>query len=222
VRGAQSVYKSQRADGKWVYEVRHPGAKRLYEVVGTRLDQAKARAREIHGDAAPPVVSVGTTLGEVVEDWRRTRRMRKRSADNFDAVYRVHIEPRFGRMKVRDINKRLIYAWIATGLNRKDGRDGDLAGGTKRLALATLMMLLAHAVEMGALGAVPKLDRKRTPKAGPGRTRILTPDEERTLLAYTAPFPWLRPVILVTLHQALRSERSAACSGRTWTSRPGG
>lgn len=202
VKGASNVYWSETSKGR-VYEVRHPSPSRLYEVVGTRLDAAKARAREVHGDASPRVVTVGLTLAQVVADWQRTREMRKRSAESFDAVYRLHIEPRFGRVKVREIGKREMQAWL-TSLRRKDGRDGELASGTKRLALATLKIILGHAVEMGALGAVPKIDRKRVPKAGAGRKRVLTPDEERTLLAYCAPFPWLRPIITIALHQALR------------------
>jgi integrase len=48
------------------------------------------------------------------------------------------------------------------------------------------------------------IDRKQKPKAGETRRRVLTPDEERSLLAYCAPFPWLRPIVVVALHEALR------------------
>src|SRR5437870_3224608 len=129
VKNATHVYKSQRATGKWVYEVRHPAnakGERLYEVVGQQLPAAKARAREVHGGTAPRVVSVGTTIAEVFADWKAAREMRPRSAETFDAVYRLHIEPRFGRKKVREIDKREIQTWL-NGLRRRDGRDGELA-----------------------------------------------------------------------------------------------
>lgn len=206
VKRASHVYKSQLADGSWTYYVRHPrnaDGRRLMEKVGTRLDAAKARAREVHGDAAPRVTSVATTLNDVIESWRQTREMRPRSAANFDGIVRTHIAPRFGRVKVRDIDKHAIAAWL-NGLTRKDGRDGTLAAGTKRLILDTLGIVLAHAVEMGALGSVPKVDRKRRPKFGPSRRRVLSRDEERNLLAYCARSPWMRPIVTVTLHQALR------------------
>jgi integrase len=201
VRGAANVYKSQRRNG-WVFEVRHPGKARLYEVVGTRLDQAKARVRDVHG-APVEVASVSTRLDEVVADWQRTRQLRPRSADSYDALWRLHIEPVLGHRKAREIGKREIEAWL-NGLRRLDGRPGELASGTRRLCLTTLLIILGHAVEMGVLGAVPKLSRHKTPKPGEGRKRILAADEERTLLAYTAPFPWLEPIITVALHQALR------------------
>jgi integrase len=206
VRNASHVYKSMRADGKWSFEVRHPAndeGKRLFEVVPGGLAQAKARAREVHGTAEPQVTSVATTLDDVVASWRASRTMRASSAAAFDRVYRVHIRPRLGKKKVREINKLAVQAWLK-GLRRKDGRSGELAPGTQRMILAVLQMILAHAVDMGAIGAVPKLPKGSVPKAGEGRTRILTHDEESRLLAYTAPFPWLRPLIIVALYQGLR------------------
>jgi integrase len=201
VRGAPGVYKSQRGKG-WVFEVRHPGKARRYETVGTRLDQAKARARDVHGSPVE-VASVATRLDEVVADWQRTRQIRPRTAESYDEVWRLHIEPVLGHKKVREIGRREMEAWLVS-LRRRDGRDGELASGTKRLALAILQLVLAHAVEMGLIGAVPKLPRRRVPKPSEGRKRVLSAEEERTLLAYCGAFPWLRPIITVALHQALR------------------
>jgi len=205
VKGASHIYWSETKKGR-VYEVRHArnaDGKRLFEAVGTRLDQAKARAREVHGESAPRVASVGVTFAEVTADWQRTREMRPRSAASLDANLRIHILPRFGRKKVRDIDASMILAWLA-GLERKDGRDGALASGTRRLLLATLQIVLQHAVEMGALSAVPRIPRRRMPARGESRRCILTPDEETRLLAYCAAFPWLAPIVVVALHQALR------------------
>jgi len=202
VRGAPGVYKSQRAKGTWVYEVRLPGKKRLYETVGTRLDQAKARAREVHAGPVQ-VASVATTIDQAVEDWRRTRQMRPRSAETLDQQYRSHIQPVLSHRKVRDINPREIEAWL-NSLRRKDGRAGDLSPASKRLALSTLHIILTHAEEMGVIAAVPKLPRRKTPKVPEGRKRILSQDEEQRLLAYCARSSWMRPIITVTLHQALR------------------
>lgn len=205
VKGASNVYWSERKGGR-VYEVRHPrnaNGVRLYEVVGTRLDVAKSRAREVHGDATPRVASVGTTLGQVFTAWQSAREVRPRTAQTYDDVYRVHIADRLANVKVRDIDKQMIQTWL-NGLRRKDGKDGELASGTKRLAWAVLQCILDHAVEIGALGSVPKLSRKRTPKAGAGRTRVLSQDEEQRLIAFCGAFKWMQPLIIVALHQALR------------------
>jgi integrase len=120
-----------------------------------------------------------------------------------DGIYACHIKQRLGRRKVRELDRNAITTWLA-GLKRQDGRDGPLASGTRRLILATLKVVLRHAVETGALATVPKLPRGRTPKPSESRRRVLTPDEEARLLAYCAPFPWLAPVITVATHEALR------------------
>jgi integrase len=203
-KGASHIYWSETAKGK-VFEVRHPRnaeGKRLYEVVGPNLAEVKARARQIHGDDSPRVVSVGLTLNDVAAEWRKVRQVRPQTADTYDALFDSHIEPRFGRVKVRDIDRNAIVPWL-TGLQ---GKRGPLAPSTKKLILATLDVVLGHAVELGALGMNPvkQIPRKHRPKAGEGRRRILSHDEEARLLAYTAPFPWLAGIITVALHQALR------------------
>ena len=209
VKNASHVYKSQRGDGSFVYEVRHPrgsDGKRLYEVVGTRLDQAKARAREVYTEGAPRLAAVGMTLAEVAVDWKQHHTLRPASADTYERIYDAHVAPRLGRVKVRDLDRVKIVAWL-NGLQRRDGK-GPLADGTRALILSTLNMILAHAVEMGAIGAVPRLHRRHKPKPSPARQRVLSVEEERDLLRFA--YPWLRPIIQVALHQALRLGEVAA------------
>ena len=201
---AQHIYWSRRADGTKVFEVRHPrnaDGKRPYEVVGPRLDQAKARAKEIHGTDAPRVTNVGLTLNDVIKSWQETRQLRPRSVESADRIIRLHIQPRFGRTKVRDITRQALMIWLAN-LKRVDGKERPLEEGTKHLVWAVMRGLLGHAVELGALGGVPKL--KRVPRQSAPRRRVLSPDEEARLLAYSAAFPWLKPVIVVALYQGLR------------------
>jgi integrase len=189
-----------------VFEVRHPRngeGRRLFEVVGPRLDEAKARAREVYGDAAPRVSSVGLTFNDVLADWRAARQVRPGTAKNYDTWLRLYIEPRFGRVKVREISKGMVLRW----LNGLQGKRGPLAPGTRKLILATLDTVLQHAVDpLGALGSNPvrQLGKKRKPRQSAPRRRILSPEEEARLVAYCAPFAWLAPIITVTLHQALR------------------
>ena len=105
---------------------------------------------------------------------------------------------------MREIDKNAILAWL-NGLEGK--RKRALSSGTKRLILATLDLVLQYAIDpLGALSTNPVrlIDRKRKPKQGEARRRILSGDEEQRLLAYTAPFPWLSPIITVALHEALR------------------
>jgi integrase len=211
---AQNVYYSVLADGSKVYEVRHPpnaDGRRLFETIGTRLDAAKARAREVHHEQATAPTTVGTTFGDVVDQWRAARDMRPRSAVRLDSILRIHIEPRFRRVKVREITPPMIQTWVS-GLRRSDGRPGDLSPASKRLILQTFSIVLRFAADTGLIAVAPKAPRQRW-KRSVGRKRIVSPEEEAALLAYCGPTPWLRPVIRVALHQALRL---GEVTGLTW------
>ena len=201
---ASHVYKSQRADGTWAYEVRHPrngDGKRPFEVVGTRLDEAKARAAEIYRADAPRVSNLTATVKDVYADWVAFRKVKVSSAEVYDTMARGHILPALGNRRVRDLDKIAITRWVE-GLKRKDGREGPLSETTRHYCLVVLDILLKHGVEMGVLAAVPKLDRARKPRPATGKTRILTWQEEAALLLASA--AWLRPLVQLMLLQALR------------------
>jgi integrase len=201
VAKANHIYWSRRADGTKVFEVRHPTPSRQYEVVGPRLDQAKARAREVHGGNAPAVVKVGMTVKELLARYRETRQV----GEDEDRILRLHIEPRWNRVKLRDITWSDVAVWWPS-LKRADGRPGELAEGTKALIVARFSVLLEYAIEIGALGVNPvkQLPTKRRPRLSEPRRRILTFLEEQLLLAYCARSPWIADVIAVALSQALR------------------
>jgi integrase len=202
---AAHVYWSETATGK-VFEVRHPSnaeGKRLYEVVGPRLDEAKARAREVYGETTPRVTSVGRTLDEVIEEWRKLRDVRPASASTYDTLVRLYVTPKLGRRKVRDLDEAAILHWLR-GLKGQRGQ--ELSDSTRRLLLSTLDAIFQRAIRMGAASVNPvrSLDKRDRPKQGPPRRRILSADEEARLLAYCARTPWLRPVVSVAIGEALR------------------
>ena len=141
------------------------------------------------------------TTRELLARYRETHEV---SADE-NGVLRHHIEPRWNSVKLRDISWSDIAAWWPS-LRRVNGRPGPMAEGTKRLVLARFSALLEYGIEIGALSINPvkQIPRKRKPKQGEARRRILTPDEERRLLAYCAPVSWLAEIITVALSQGLR------------------
>jgi integrase len=205
---AQHIYWSQRADGSKVFEVRHPRnseGKRLYEVVGPRLDQAKARARELYGETAPPIKSVGVTLNEVILEWRKLRDVRPATAATYDLLIRLYIEPKLGRRKARDLDEAAVLAWLR-GLKGVQKPGQPLSSSTRLLLLSVLDTIMQRAIRLGAASVNPvrQLDKRDRPRRGNSRRRILSHDEEARLLAYCGHTPWLRPIIAVTLHEALR------------------
>jgi integrase len=186
------IYFSTRADGTKVYEVRQPHGNRTYEVVGPSLDEAKARANELYAPNAPKVTG-HVTFEQAVADWRETREIRPSSKKRLDGILDRHVLPMIGRTRVRDIDTGTYLRVLAA-----------VTPGSQKLTYSCMRIVLAHAVEMKALGSVPKLPRKRTPKAAPARRRILSGDEQARLLACAARFGRLSQVIRVALGQALR------------------
>lgn len=201
--GHDHIYWSERADGSKAYEVRHPAPSRIYEVVASgkgALAAAKSRARELHGTSTPVVTQVGMTVGQLVKRYRDTHTV----DHELERTLSERIEKRWGRTKLRDLNWSDIAAW-ASELKRQNG-DGPLAGGSKALVLARFSSLLEYGIEIGALGVNPvkAIPRKKKPRQGEARRRILSRDEETRLLAYCGSRPWLADLITVAVSQALR------------------
>jgi integrase len=81
-----------------------------------------------------------------------------------------------------------------------------LGEGTKAQVLAALSAVFSYACDAGYIARNPcrELSKTQRPRQGAGRQRILSPDEQARLLAYSETFSWLRPVIVVATNQALR------------------
>jgi integrase len=104
---------------------------------------------------------------------------------------------------VREIDEAAVFAWLQ-GLKGQQGQ--ALSSSTRRLLLSVLDAIFQRALRLGAASVNPlrQLDKRDRPKQGPSRRRILSGDEEPRLLAYSARSAWLRPVVTVALHEALR------------------
>jgi integrase len=106
---------------------------------------------------------------------------------------------------VRGHHAAHVEALLASA-TRKDSRPGPLNDGSKEQILNVIRQVLDYAVEERAIPANParQINKKRRPRQGKLTERILGPDEQTRLLAYCGRVPWLRPIILVAVLQALR------------------
>lgn len=216
VRGSQGIYKSQRADGSWAFEVRRyvydrerGTKKRTYEVVGTRLDEAKARAAEItRGEfRGERVSSASFTVSQAISAWRETKapKLKPRTRESYERIIRKRILPRWGSTRVRDVSSLDVEGWLVS-LSRQDGKDAPLSDGSKKLVLAVFSLVLARAVKAGAISVNPVqgIERDDKPKQTKLADRILSLDEEDRLLASCGNFRWLEGLIETALLGALR------------------
>ena len=207
VHGHPNILWSERANGKKTYAVRYwsSDGRRVIEAVGPRLDQARARQAEVTGRKfkGEVVGSVSTTVGEVVERWREARKVKRSTGDTYDDQIRRRILPRWRNVRVRDVTRADIAAWVG-GLRREDGRPGPLGEGTKRLILAVFSEVMAYAVHADVISVNPvsTLDRKHKPRPKERPGRILGDGELENLLGVCS--DWLADIVTVTLYQALR------------------
>jgi integrase len=202
------IYYSVNAKGRKTFECRYTDStgKRVYEAVGT-FEQAKARLAEVTGRKfkGEVVVNVNTTVAELIEGWRAIRDAKPRSRESEERNIRLHIAPRWARVKTREVSKVAIQEWLR-GIERQDGKPGPLNDGTKALVLSTFSSILDYGVDAGALAVNPvkTLGRKAKPRQGKIEARILQPGEFEALIAACERFPWLRDIILASLYGGLR------------------
>jgi integrase len=148
------------------------------------------------------------TFAQVRQEYEAARTIRRRTAETRDAHLRRYCQ-QFENRRVTDIGKADVLGWLGQLRSVKTG--GALSEGTKAQLLAAFSAVLAHAVDVGYIARNPcrDLSCNQRPRQGDGRRRILTHDEEARLLAYCGSRPWLRPVIVVSLNQALRLGEAA-------------
>jgi integrase len=203
---AEGVTKSvSPRTGRVTWEARYTNSdgERVYEKCAS-FEAAKARRAEAtHRVGRGEVVtSTSVTFADVLVGWREWRKVKERSAVNYDAHVRVHLLPRFGQMKVKDISRATLKSWL-NSLTREDMHGGEMGDGTKRILLSTLSNILDYAVDSNLLSVNPA---RALGRAKPRQTamdpRILGEGELDRLLAAAA--SWLRPIILCTLYGALR------------------
>ena len=146
------------------------------------------------------------TLGSLLAGWRALRdvTVKPGTRASEDANVRLYIEPKFGRGKVRDINKNAITTWLGS-LTKQDG--GAMNDGTKALILAQLSSILNYAVDENVIAANPckAISRTAKPTAKPRKYRTLADGElDKLLNAIPKRRMWLAPIIRLTALTGLR------------------
>jgi integrase len=168
-----------RRRGKWVADYRDGFGIRRWVTCDTKADAVTAAAKgrlERSGQTAKPIVDPDITLTEYASRFLaecEARLVKERTRERYEGALRVHILPRLGRLKVRDISRPVVKDLLVgkleddaasvqgqRGTERKGRR--KLARGTVRHLLGTMNAVLGNAVEDGVIAANPlqKLGKK--------------------------------------------------------------
>lgn len=187
------------------------GAWRFKWVLPCTLDEAKRQREDLNVSIRRRELVVNgenKTWDQVREEYIEARTVGTRTAEGQDSIYRNHCKP-LQRRRIGEITKHEIISLLAQARSVKNGEPLD--DGTKAQILHAVSAVFEHGIEKGYRATNPcrELSKRQRPRQGDGRKRILSGAEEARLLAYCGQFPWLRPIIIVALYQALRLGEAA-------------
>jgi integrase len=172
----------EKVGRRWRGCYRDPDGKKRSMVHTTRTDAknwAADREAEVRGGTYRDPRAGALTFEQYAERWLRTyRRPGEARIDHVRRVLRLHLNPAFGAIPLRDLTPRTIQEWVYAMTDQ--GR----APGSVRGYAQTLSMVLRAAVDDDVLPRTPyrKIDLPRL--AGEER-RFLTPEEADRLIAET-------------------------------------
>lgn len=168
----------QLPSGRWAATYRSPTGERITETWDLK-SQAKGWAEEEEAS-----VRRGnwidhrlgeTTVGECWDRFAGARQLRRASRKRDESHWRVHVEPRWGKLRIGGIVKPDISKWV----NAME--DDGVGAATIEGAVGVLRAVLDLAVDARFIRDNPVRGIK-TPRRPAHLDRILTFDEEETLL----------------------------------------
>jgi integrase len=204
------IYYSVDNAGRKTFEVRYTDAAgtRRWSLGHASLTDAKGEQSNITGKtlSGEKVASASTTVADLLPGWNDLRDVTVKAGtrDSERRNVRLHIAPRWGRMKVRDIGKNDITTWLGR-LTRADGK--PMNEGTKALILAQFSSLMDYAVDEGVIGSntCKALSRKAKPRQGKYEAMVLTKEQFPTLIAGVSKRrQWLVPILRFAVLTGLR------------------
>jgi integrase len=170
----------EKVGKRWRGCFRDADGKKRSMVHTTRTDArnwAHDREAEVRGGSYLDPRAGALTFEQYVERWLRTyRRPGLARIDHVRRVLRLHLNPAFGAIPLRNLTPRMIQEWVYAL------SDQGRAPGSVRGYAQTLSMVLNAAVDDDLLSKSPyrKID---LPALGGDERRFLTPEEADRLIA---------------------------------------
>ncbi|MGZ9190039.1 MAG: tyrosine-type recombinase/integrase, partial [Nitrospira sp.] len=172
--------------GKWVADFRDGAGIRHWKSCETKREAEDYLAKAIPESRqwSQLVVEPRVTLEQYAERWLRLIQptVKRRTYTRYEELWRIHLRPAFGEIKVRQLHRGRIMGFLAGKLTE------ELARNTVRNIHATLRAMLQAAVDDGLLLANPaeKLGRQLrlvVPKATRQEViKAMTRDERQRFL----------------------------------------
>ncbi len=175
--------------GRWVVDYRDGAGIRRWVTCQTRREAQGVLAKKFEESRQPtrPAVEPDITFGNYAERWLGliVHSVKPRTLESYRNTLRLHLLPTFGGMKLRQLHKGWVKAFLAKKLA------SGLSRNSVRIIHATLRALLNAAVDDGVLLSNPadRLGRQlrlaKPPKARQEEIKAMTQDQLSAFLAKT-------------------------------------
>ncbi|MGG7574057.1 tyrosine-type recombinase/integrase [Streptomyces sirii] len=120
---------------------------------------------------APEPVETNLTFRQWAADWLSRRRVKDSSLEKYEIAIRVHLNPRWGRQRLRAIKKAQVEAWV-----QEMEDDEKVANSTGEGHWKVFQMIMKDALQNGKITANPTYEVDG-PYVGESTSYVFTPDE---------------------------------------------
>ncbi|MGX1268136.1 tyrosine-type recombinase/integrase [Streptomyces phaeoluteigriseus] len=141
------------------------------ESVGVTQAQAQAVLDGMALDAAPEPVERNLTFRQWAADWLRRRRAKEVSVSRYEQAIRLHLNPHWGRKRLRAIKKAEVEAWVQ-GMEANE----RIANSTAEGHWKVFKMVIKDALQNGKILANPTYEVDG-PYVGKTTSYVFTPEE---------------------------------------------
>jgi integrase len=199
------VFERQPGTGIWWIRYIAASGRRITEKVGRRSDAitliGKRRAEKLARRKLPEKFRRNITFGEVSKDALKHSREQNGERSTHELELKLTIIGKdFDHLKVEDIGKKEIQDWLLTQTTER-----EWSSATRNRWHAAFSLVFRVGVDNDKIEINPARSIKRK-KESKGRTRFLSDEEERVLVAALRErFPEHVPALLVSLHTGFRA-----------------
>ncbi|MFI6686575.1 tyrosine-type recombinase/integrase [Streptomyces sp. NPDC050485] len=143
----------------------------LPDSVGLTEAQAQAALDGIGPGATPEPVKANLTFGQWAADWLGRRRATETTVEKYEISIRLHLHPRWGKQRLRTIEKRQVEAWV-----QELEANENLANSTALNHWKVFKSVIKDALQNGQITSNPTYEVEG-PYVGASEWYVFTPDE---------------------------------------------
>ncbi|MFD7504768.1 tyrosine-type recombinase/integrase [Streptomyces sp. NPDC059850] len=159
----------------WSYNLTNSEGRRtrasIPESVGLTQAQAQAVLDGMTPGMAPEPVEANLTFRQWAADWLSRRRAKETSVSSYEIAIRVHLNPRWGRQRLRTIKRAQVETWV-----QEMEANESIANTTAEGHWKVFKMVIKDALQNGKITSNPTYEVDG-PYAGASKSYVFSPDE---------------------------------------------